>query len=418
MCGSIFSRPYPWLLAAFLILFTMPADASAALKSTKTGNFVKTAPLGATYTLHIPEKYEPRKGATMLLWLHGAGDNHVNVSRAFLSQRFKPEWIVVFPDAQDRGRWQAHEFERVMDVVDEVEKEYAVRRLFIGGFSRGGFFTFGFGLKRIDRFAGFLCVSGGLSGAGLVKKTDADKYAVAIIHGDADDVVPHRNGVQAKETFEKAGWKELLFFRSVPGLAHRIDRKAMQDAFDWLDRNAQALNTPDDYFDYGMKMYGEEKYARAFQALSGICTEENGKRKWYRKAVSTLKKIESKSVSAGKKVKKLIEADRDRRWVASWLEYNRDFNGTPFHGEVERIYIERKAVHDEQAAALAAEAAKRHEAGDVKGAIEACLDIRDRWFLAESDGKERAKELLAAYRADPEIARKFRRFLKGTEEWR
>ncbi len=406
--------PFVFLLGA---LSVATCDASGSAMSAESGQFVRTAPLGAVYTIHVPESYDRRKGATLLIWLHGAGGSHSRSSRAYLSQRFKPDWIVVFPDARENGSWQDREFDRIIDVLDEVEKSYTVRRAFIGGFSRGGFYTFGFGLRAIDRFAGFLCVSGGLPNTGLVKNENADKVAVVIIHGDADDVVAYSYGVKAREAFEKAGWKDLLFFRGVPGLAHRMDRRTMEEALDWLDSNGQALNTPEDYLEYGMKMYGDKKYSRAFQALSGICIEEHEKKKWYRKAASTLRKIEEKSVSAGRKVKKLIDADRNAKWLRQWHDFDRDFNGTSYHGEVKKAYLDRKAKHDEQADALSETADQYHESGDLKGAIDACLAVRDRCYLADSDGKKRVQERLARYRADSEIARKYRHQLKGTESW-
>jgi predicted esterase len=405
---------FPFLL--YLILTTGPG-APPSLAAHETGDFVKTAPLGATYTLHVPDSYDRKKAATLLFWLHGAGDNHANAARAYLSYRLKQDWIVVFPDAREGGSWQTDEYERVIDVHDAVLAAYNVRRSFIGGFSRGGFYTLYFGLREKGRFAGHLCVSGGLPESGLVKKEDADDYAVAIIHGDADTVVSYDNGVKAKEVFERAGWKEKLFFRGVPGLGHRFDLEAMKAALDWIDENAQALRTPEDCFDYGMKLLGKKKYGAAFSILASIDREENAKKKWFRKVESALKKIDQKSSAEGKIIMKQIEADRNDKWFALWRRYDEVFYGTAFHEQVAAAFALRVDAHNSAAVELIGQAEAARDDGEIKQAIELCLEIRDSCFAADSDAVGQAKEMLAAFRGSEEIARRFRSRLKGTEDW-
>jgi hypothetical protein len=68
----------------------------------------------------------------------------------------------------------------------------------------------------------------------------------------------------------------MLFFRSVPGLAHRIDKDATQAAIDWLDETAQVLKTPKDYYEYGMKLFEAGQPGRAYWALKKIKEEESG----------------------------------------------------------------------------------------------------------------------------------------------
>jgi|GEM_PF-6637867 len=402
------------LTCAAIIVFIAPSAHAAH----EIGEFVKTGSKGATYTLHVPATYDRQKGATLLFWLHGAGDNHANVARAFMSHRHKPDWIFVFPDAADDGRWQEHERDRVMNVLDEVTGHYAVRRAFIGGFSRGGFFTFNFGLHNVDRFAGFLCVGGGLSAPGLVKKDHAEKYAVAILHGDADNVVSHTYAVQAKDAFERAGFKEMLFFKSIPGLGHRTDPKAMAEALDWLDKIAQPLETPDDYYEYGSRLNADGEYGRALWAFRQIAGEENAEKKWFRNVAPAMKKIEQKSQTAGKKVKKLIDTDRNARWIADWKEYDHAFAGTAFHEEVAGAFGRCVARHNEAADRTLAEAQVAAEKGDIKTAINASLEIRDTCYLADNESVRAARDLLAKFRSDKEISRKYGRLLKGTEEWK
>jgi predicted esterase len=380
----------------------------------ETGEFVLTAPKGAKYTLIVPDTYDRKKGATLLFWLHGAGDNHANAARGIKSRRFKPDWILAIPDARTNGSWQMDEEDRVMDVLDQVQEAYNVRRCFIGGFSRGGFFTFGFGLKHTDRFAGYLCVGGGIPNPALAKKEQADRFAVAIVHGEVDNVVPFDSAKTAKAAFEKAGWKEKLFFRSVPGLAHRIDQAATQAALDWLDETAQVLKTPKDYYDYGMKLHAQGRMGRAYWALSEIPEEGNSREKWWKTAQKTLGKIQKEAEKQGKKLQRDIGKDRNAKWVPVWREYTKNFEGVPFHAEVKATFDECVTKQNEQADELWSAV----DPDDPKTAIEACLDIREECYVADAGSVTKAKELLARYRDDAAIAKKYRRQLKGTEEWK
>ena len=409
-----------WFVLPLVGLFAVAAASPVheARAAHEVGTFVKTAPKGATYTLIVPDSYDRRKGTTLLLWLHGAGDNHANAARMFQARSFKPDWIVAVPDAKAQGSWQGEEEDRVMDVVDEVEKNYMIRRALVGGFSRGGFFTFRFGLNHTDRFVGYLCVGGGLPNPSLARAEDADKFHVAIVHGEADTVVPFKNGVDARNAFQKAGWKDCLFFRSVPGVAHRIDREATQAALDWLDQNAQSLETPEDYYEYGMQLLGREEYGRAYWALTQVDAAESGGEKWFKKLERALETIRKKSLAAAKKVRRGIDADRNAKWVPDWQHFSKTFEGTPAHAEVLAAYQELAATHNERAEALVTEAETARDADDPRTAIKKCLEIRQRCHAADGEAVQRAKDLLAAYRADPDVARRQRTLLKGTDDWK
>ena len=406
------------ILSVALALAVLSPLPLCAQPDHETGDFVLTAPKGATYTLIVPKSYDRQKGATLFLWLHGAGDNHANAARGVKSFQFKPDWIYAVPDARANGSWQMEEEDRVMDVVDQVEKAYNVRRIFVGGFSRGGFFTFGFGLSHTDRFAGYLSVGGGIPNPSLARKEDADRFAVAIVHGAADTTVPFDNATQTREAFQTAGFKEKLFFRSVPGLGHRIDRDATKAAFEWLDENAQSLKTPKDYYEYGMKLFGRGELGRAYWALTQVKEEESGREDWWKRVQSTLKDIDKTAEKDGKKVLKAIETDRNDKWLPDWQAYHASFEGVPFHAEVLAAFKERVAAHNTTADSHWADAEAAKAADDPKAAIEACLEIRDKCYVADGESVAKAKAMLAAYREDEAVAKKHRRLLTGTEDWK
>ena len=77
----------------------------------------------------------------------------------------------------------------------------------------------------------------------------------------------------------------------------------------------------------------------------------------------------------------------------------------------------RVDAHNSAAVELVGQAEDARDKGEVKLAIELCLEIRDSCFAADDEAVGRAKEMLAAFRSDMEIARRFRSRLKGTENW-
>ena len=94
------------------------------------------------------------------------------------------------------------------------------------------------------------------------------------------------------------------------------------------------------------------------------------------------------------------------------------FEGVPYHGEVQAAFADCVKRHNEAAAELLATAEEAKAAGETKAAIQACLDIREDCYVADSEAVTKAKAMLAEFRADEDTARKFRRYLRDTEEWK
>ena len=187
------------------------ASSSASAEAHKRGSFNTKSPDGVTYSLYVPPSYRKSTGARAIVFLHGAGDTHSNALKVWKGSKIMPDWICIAVNARARRAWRSNEVDRVIDVLDEVEKNYAIDRTFVGGFSRGGGFAYTVGLSEPERFAGIVCLSGSLWSGRLATKELADALPIAIIHGEDDPVVPLDLAREAKETFEEAGWDEKLF---------------------------------------------------------------------------------------------------------------------------------------------------------------------------------------------------------------
>ncbi|MEM7163864.1 MAG: dienelactone hydrolase family protein [Planctomycetota bacterium] len=373
---------------------------------------------GVTYSVYLPttDADGSARGATAIILLHGAGGHHSTFMTHWTTYPMKPEWIAISINAKANAAWQAGEEERVLEVLDEVTAQHPVRRVFVGGFSRGGGFCYNVALSHPDRFAGVLSLAGNIWNPALVKPDHADKVAIAIVHGAADKIIPVKHGQDAHDRCKKAGYK--TFLKIIPDWAHRLHGAGTQEALQWLDDNAAPLKSAKDYYDYAMESFEAGRFADAAWALAEVTQKKSRSERFFKKAVATLEKIEKKSQRASKKLLKDVVADKNDRWVAAWEEFDRRFAGTETHGKVAVAVGALRDSHEAAADKLHEEALVAHIDDDHELLIRKCLQVRDRCYLATGLAVDGAKELLEECRQDPDVAKKFKKLLRDTELWR
>ena len=99
-------------------------------------------------------------------------------------------------------------------------------RLALLGFSQGTMMSLHVGLRRAEEIAGILGYSGALTGPDMLAGEIKSKPPVALVHGDADQVVPYQAMAAAEKTLTAAGVK--VETHTVRGLQHGIDGEAAQ----------------------------------------------------------------------------------------------------------------------------------------------------------------------------------------------
>jgi poly(3-hydroxybutyrate) depolymerase len=85
--------------------------------------------------------------------------------------------------------------------------------------SMGGYFSNFVAAHRADKIAAIAPHSGGLGAVAFAGVKAKHKYAVLVIHGDGDKVVPVREGRQSRDFYEKAGHP--IVYEEIEGLGHR-----------------------------------------------------------------------------------------------------------------------------------------------------------------------------------------------------
>ena len=107
-------------------------------------------------------------------------------------------------------------------------------RLALVGFSQGTMMALHVGLRRAKPVAGILGYSGALIGAEGLPTEIRSRPPVLLVHGDADEIVPHQALARAVQGLAAAGVtvEEL----TCPGLGHGIDEAGLRRGGAFLQR--------------------------------------------------------------------------------------------------------------------------------------------------------------------------------------
>ncbi|HEY2515771.1 MAG TPA: alpha/beta fold hydrolase [Polyangiaceae bacterium] len=200
-------------IAAVLLTLAAAACGRAGAKPSGESPSEKTPALVAArpYTMHVPATHEA--AAPLVIVLHGFGADHDSIDRALQATALGATHgaFVALPDgtANPRGSrfWNASDAccdfwgAGVDDVayldalIDDAVARYPIdpSRVYVMGFSNGGFMAHRYACDRAERVAGVVAFAG-------EPWKDANKchpkvpVTVLQVHGDADDIVRYQGG--------------------------------------------------------------------------------------------------------------------------------------------------------------------------------------------------------------------------------
>ncbi len=216
------------LLTIYGLLFTSLLSAQAP-----PGEQRVFAAQNLNYLVSLPEGYPDNTSPSpLLLFLHGGdGSNTKHHPRKYADQaKLEFPFIVVAPHCNQACRWSEVDFD---SLLEEVIRDYRVdkNRIYITGYSMGGYGTWRAISKFPDRFAAAAPIAGG----GNTKTVcNAKSMAVRAYHGDKDSVTPYSGSRQLIKTLKGCGAKaELLTIKNGD---HWIWPDLFQDAdfYSWL----------------------------------------------------------------------------------------------------------------------------------------------------------------------------------------
>ena len=167
------------------------------------------------YLLDVPTEADNQTPMMLIFALHGYDMNNVAIVDLFnFTSRSNGTAITVLPQGEGpppgdtshwgdhvlESTWQANEtnFGYISALMADLEERYCIdkNRVFIAGFSMGGFFTNAIACAHNDWFRAFAPVSGG--GPGTCGSGDI-KAAMMIHHGTEDEIVTFDSGEGSRD---------------------------------------------------------------------------------------------------------------------------------------------------------------------------------------------------------------------------
>ena len=199
------------------------------------GEWVKADHEGLPYQIFAPAKPEQNESLPLVVFLHGIGERGNDGVKQLngLPKRFAAEknfsvrpCIIIAPQCPDEAYWSGATARRVIDLVEELVEDLPIDedRLYLGGFSMGGFGTWTILGQEPKLFAcGFPIAGGGdPSIARAIKKIPIWNF-----HGEDDPTVEVDKSRRIVEALKKA--KGNITYTEFPGAGHGIAGKVLAD---------------------------------------------------------------------------------------------------------------------------------------------------------------------------------------------
>lgn len=158
---------------------------------------------GRNYRYFVPKGYDANKAYPVVYVLHGSGANGEQMAQYIKMQDYvKGEAIVAFPDAVS-GKWDTSG-DSDLSFFDAMNDDLGAKtctnpsRVFVTGFSMGGYMTNYLGCQRGAKIRAIAPAAGGFPG-----KTDACAQIPAFVYHKTDDTtVRIAEGEKARDTWK------------------------------------------------------------------------------------------------------------------------------------------------------------------------------------------------------------------------
>ncbi|MCL2622573.1 MAG: prolyl oligopeptidase family serine peptidase [Planctomycetaceae bacterium] len=208
---------------------------------------------GYDYLVRLPRRYTDfGTPHPLIIYLHGAGETGKDVAILrdmdvyhFAHGHFSPEefpFIVVSPMTPKHG-WEPRQVVQLLDeLLDKNARRWNIdsTRIYLTGFSMGGFGTFRTAAAYPDRFAAVVPVAGGgdVGHAGQLKHLPLWAF-----HGDADDVVSIKGSQDMIDAIQSKGGHECRL-TIYPNTGHGIPPNVYRnkELYIWLLKQHSMVN--------------------------------------------------------------------------------------------------------------------------------------------------------------------------------
>jgi len=218
----------------------------------------------------------------------------------------------------------------VAEALDELKSELPITHWFLGGHSQGGFLTYAVYMFYPDKVAGVFPMSCNLlvqcePDYGYFDKPELRrqqrKIAIAVIHGENDNVVPFSSGEYCHRRMIDGGFPTVHLFRH-PTAAHMFARLPVDNAIAWLE--ALTSNDAKTLVGFAKDRLAAKDYRSATAALLRLA-DIGVPRDLASDADSVRSQIDRQAKPEAAKLTKAIRKNRDNRWVDGFLDFRDKF---------------------------------------------------------------------------------------------
>ncbi len=217
----------------FLLLFGFQTFSQSLDAIDKTSK--KT---GLKYLVTLPEGYQSSGEASpLILFLHGGdGSNTKHHPKKYAAQAgIAFPFMVVAPHCNSGCSWSSVDYEALLG---EVLQEYNVdkNRIYITGYSMGGYGTWSAITKSPDLFAAAAPIAGGGNASTIC---NAKGIPIRAYHGNKDSVTPYSGSERLVKALKECGAAAELF--TIEGGNHGIWPALFKDKrfYDWFLKHSK-----------------------------------------------------------------------------------------------------------------------------------------------------------------------------------
>jgi dienelactone hydrolase len=283
------------------------------------------------YWMYVPEEYTSNRSWPLMVILHGSGDRASNIITAYTNEAKNNRYILAAINAQDPRCWTDLDDPFILGTIENVQKSYNIDsdRVFLAGFSAGGFKTCGFGFSHRSLFRGLAP-----AGAALPDSCkNISDFTVLIVCGDKDPNYARCKSVYAALQKQKIDTD----LDTLPDVGHTLTQEGVTWIFDGFRAR---LNQPDALMARGKKALAAKHYLDALDCYNKVVADtqdaKDAKSKNLNKtAQDKIKEIDK--IASNKYNQALADIKDNKKDAASKLlnEIVNQFEGTSVYTQVQ-----------------------------------------------------------------------------------
>ena len=233
-----------------------PAPDPASIEAEREGIDVASTVLLPS-AVRLPSHFDPAREYDLLVALHGFGsspEGFAEISRPFTEANlvfaapqaptpFLVEGNLGFdwdrahdePDGSERRvRFGRASVDYIVDVIETLQDRYAIRHVYLFGFSQGGAYAYLVGIHHPDLVSGVAAVGMGFDVVWFEDGAleSASGVPVLIAHSPSDQRIPIVLARESAETLRSLGY-DVTFYEYSDG--HRVTQDVLEQTVRWIE---------------------------------------------------------------------------------------------------------------------------------------------------------------------------------------